>query len=498
MAGRGLRFLRRGRLVEIEAFDPHTTILDWLRLDEGATGTKEGCAEGDCGACTVILARHHSGQLVYHPVNACIHLLGQLDGAELITVEDLAQGPHLHPVQEAVVAHHGSQCGFCTPGVVMSLFALYHQEGPVDRGKANAALAGNLCRCTGYRPIVDAAVSVCAGDRQDRFTETEPASLKVLEALDDEDDVFAGDDQCFFAAPRSEAMLSALIERYPDAQLVAGGTDVGLWITKELRILPQVIWLGRVRSLGQIVQGIDRLVLGAGVPLAEAVPYLARLDPDFDGLMQRFGSEQIRHVGTIGGNLANGSPVGDLAPALIAMGAVLELVKAGEARALPIQDFFKAYRQQDRQAGEYLRAVHIPRLSEGMHFRAMKISKRFDEDIAAVAGAFRITIESGLIAEARLAYGGLAGIPKRASHAEAYLQGKPIGSAATWKQAAEALADDFSPMSDHRASAHYRMQAARGILIKALAEIAGLPATSTRIHPRVAHDLEMQGGHANE
>jgi xanthine dehydrogenase small subunit len=494
MAGRGLRFLRRGRLVEIEAFDPHTTILDWLRLEEGATGTKEGCAEGDCGACTVILARHHSGQLVYHPVNACIHLLGQLDGAELITIEDLAQGAMLHPVQEALVSHHASQCGFCTPGVVMSLFALYHQEGPVDRAKAQAALSGNLCRCTGYRPILDAAVSVCAGERLDRFTETEPVSLQVLAALDDEEDVFVGDAQRFFAAPRSEAMLSALIERFPEARLVAGATDVGLWITKELRILPQVIWLGRVRSLGQIVQGVDRLVLGASVPLAEAIPYLSRLDPDFESLMQRFGSEQIRHVGTIGGNLANASPVGDLAPALIAMGAVLELVKAGEARALPLQDFFKAYGQQDRQAGEYVRAVHIPRLSEGMHFRALKISKRFDDDISSVTGAFCVTLEHGLIAEARLAYGGMAGIAKRASHAEAFLKGQPIGSAATWKQAADRLTEDFSPLSDHRASAHYRMQAARGILIKALAEIAGLPAASTRIHPRMATDLEPQGG----
>ena len=495
MAGRGLRFLRRGRLVEIEAFDPHTTLLDWLRLEEGATGTKEGCAEGDCGACTVILVRHHSGQLVYHPVNACIHLLGQIDGAELVTVEDLAQGKTLHPVQQALVDYHGSQCGFCTPGVVMSLFALYHQEGTVDRTKAQAALTGNLCRCTGYRPILDAAVSACAGDRQDRFTETEPVSLKVLAALDDEDDVFVGDDQRFFAAPRSEAMLSALIERYPDAQLVAGATDVGVWVTKELRQLQQVIWLGRVRSLGQIVQGMDRLVLGAGVPLAEALPYLARLDPDFDGLMHRFGSEQIRHAGTIGGNLANASPVGDLAPALMAMGAVLELVKAGTARALPLEDFFKAYRQQDRQVGEYLRAVHIPRLSEGMQFRAMKISKRFDDDIATVTGAFKITLESGLIAEARLAYGGMAGTPKRAPHAEAYLQGQSIGSAATWKRAAEALENDFSPLSDHRASAPYRMQVARSILIKALAEIAGLPASSTRIHPRVAPDLDMQGAH---
>lgn len=498
MAGRGLRFLRRGRLVEIEAFDPRTTLLDWLRLEEGATGTKEGCAGGECGACTVILARHHSGQLVYHPVNACIHLLGQIDGAELITIEDLSQGPDLHPVQQALIKHHGTQCGFCTPGVVMSLFALYHREGPLDEAQMRAALSGNLCRCTGYRPIVEAGLSVCAGEPEDRFTQTEAASLKVLAALDDEEDVFVGDERGFFAAPRSEAMLAALIERYPDARLVAGATDVGRWITKELRALQQIIWLGRVRSLGQIIQGVDRLVLGAGVPLAEAAPYLARLDPDFEALLSRFGSEQIRQSGTLGGNLANAAPDADLAPALIAMGAVLELVNGGEARALLVENFFVDHRRQDRQPGDYLRAVHIPRLGEGMQFRAMKVSKRFDADHATVTGAFRITLQDGLIAEARLAYGGMAGIPKRASHAEALLHGKPIGSAVTWKQAAEALADDFKPVGDYRASAHYRMQAARGLLIKALAEIAGLPVTSTRIHPRMAPATFQPGALGDE
>lgn len=498
MAGRALRFLRRGRLVEIEAFAPHTTVLDWLRLEEGSTGTKEGCAQGDCGACTVIVARQASGQIVYHPINACLHLLGQLDGTELITVEDLAQGDDLHPVQQAMVDHHGSQCGFCTPGVVMSLFALFHREGPVDAARVRETLSGNLCRCTGYRPIIDAAVAVCAGERQDRFTQTQEATLKVLIALDDEEDVFAGDAQSFFAAPRSEAMLSALIERYPDAHLIAGATDAGLWITKELRRLPQVIWLGRVRSLGQIVQGVDRLVLGAGVTMTEAMLYLGRLDPDLHALMQRFASEQIRHVATLGGNLANGSPIGDLAPALMALGAVLELVKGGETRVLPVQDFFIRYRVQDRQPGEYLRAVHIPRLDEGMQFRALKVTKRFDDDIAAVTGAFRLVLEQGLIAEARLAFGGMAGTPMRAFHAETALQGQPIGSAATWKMGAEALADDFSPISDHRASADYRLQAARAILIKALAEMAGLPAETTRIHPRRAADHAQQGAPSDE
>ena len=484
MAMRPLRFLRRGRLVEIESFHPRMTLLEWLRLEERSTGTKEGCAEGDCGACTVVLARLRRGQVVYQPVNACILLLGQVDGAEVITVEDLAEGGNLHPVQAAMVGHHGSQCGFCTPGIVMSLFALSHSGKAVDRSSVTQALAGNLCRCTGYRPIVEAALNACQGPVEDRFTATMQASAQVLGALDDDTNMFSGTDEVFFAAPRSEAFLAALIERYPDATLLGGGTDVGLWITKDLRDLKQIIWLGRVNSLQQIEVQQDRLLLGAGVTLAEALPCLAAIDPDLETLMQRFGSTQIRSSGTVGGNIANGSPIGDLAPALIALGAVLELGRSGETRAIPLQDFFLAYRRQDRRPGEYVRALHIPLLSQGTHFRALKISKRYEEDISSVLAALRVTLLDGHIVDVRIAYGGMAGTPRRATHAEQVLLGQPIASATTWKNAGEALPEDFVPLDDHRASAKYRMQVARATLIKALAEIAGLPTENTRIHPR--------------
>lgn len=484
MVMRPLRFLRRGRLVEIESFHPRMTLLEWLRLEEHSTGTKEGCAEGDCGACTVVLARMRRGQVVYQPVNACILMLGQVDGAEVITVEDLSEGDVLHPVQASMVEQHGSQCGFCTPGIVMSLFALSHTAGTIDRQAVTQALAGNLCRCTGYRPIIEAGLAACRKPVQDRFSATIETSAKVLAALDDESDLFAGNDSMFFAAPRSEAMLAALIERYPNATLLGGGTDVGLWVTKELRDLTQIIWLGRVKSLQQIEVQQDRLMLGAGVTLAEALPCLGAIDPDLQTLLQRFGSTQIRSSGTVGGNLANGSPIGDLAPALIALGAVVELARAGETRAIPLQDFFLAYRRQDRRPGEYLRAVHIPLLSQGTSFRALKLSKRYEEDISTVMMALRVTLLDGHIVDVRLAYGGMAGTPKRASHVEQALLGQPIASAVTWKSGGDALKDDFVPMDDHRASAKYRMQSARALLIKALAEMAGLPAHSTRIHPR--------------
>lgn len=484
MSMRPLRFLRRGRLIDIERFNPRMTLLEWLRLEERSTGTKEGCAEGDCGACTVVLARLKQGQVVYQPVNACIMLLGQVDGAEVITVEDLDAGGILHPVQAAMVDSHASQCGFCTPGIVMSLFALSHSTQTVDRRAVTQALAGNLCRCTGYRPIVEAALSACQGQIEDRFTATKQTSAQVLAALDDDNNMFSGTEEVFFAAPRSEAFLAALIERYPDATLLGGGTDVGLWITKDLRNLTQIIWLGRVKSLQQIEIQQGRLLLGAGVTLADALPALAAIDPDLETLMERFGSTQIRSSGTVGGNIANGSPIGDLAPALIALGAVLELGRSGETRAIPLQDYFLAYRRQDRRPGEYVRALHIPLLSQGTFFRAFKISKRYEEDISSVMAALRVTLLDGHIVDVRIAYGGMAATPRRATHVEQVLLGQPIASATTWKNAGEVLPKDFVPLDDHRASAKYRMQVARASLIKGLAEIAGLPTENTRIHPR--------------
>jgi len=478
MARTQLTFRFRGQTRTIDRFAPRTTLLDWLREEMGAKGTKEGCGEGDCGACTIVLSRPRGGALTYEPVNACILLLGQVDGAEVLTIEDLAKGEVLHPVQQAMVDMHGSQCGFCTPGVVMSLFAHYHGAA-ATRESVDVALAGNLCRCTGYRPIVDAALATCVGQPADVFAEATAARIAALSEIDGRD-LFVGDETSFFAAPTSEASLSALYEMHPDAVLLSGATDVGLWVTKRFMELKKIIWLGRVAGFATIISGPDALRLGAGVTLNDSTPELNALHPDLGVLLARFGSAQVRASGTVGGNIANGSPIGDMPPAFIALGARVELRKGGVSRELALEDFFLGYGKQDRRPGEYVRALVAPRLGEQDAFRAFKVSKRTDEDISAVMGAYRLTLEGRRVESARVAYGGMAAIPKRASGAEAALIGAHLDEPASWEAARAAIAKDFQPLSDMRASAVYRSEVAANLLIRALIEISGAR-TPTRI-----------------
>jgi xanthine dehydrogenase small subunit len=476
-----LRFRFRGQEVALGGFSPRATVLDWLREERGAKGTKEGCAEGDCGACTVVLARLRHGRLVHEAVNACILLLGQLDGVELITIEDLAEGHSLHPLQQAMVDYHGSQCGFCTPGIVMSLFAAYHSGGPATIASLCDQLAGNLCRCTGYRPILAAALAICDGAPTDRFAATAAERAEALAALaDDDSDLFVGDEGRFFAAPGNLDSLAALYERFPDATLVAGATDVGLWITKLLRDLRRVIWLGRVDRLEAIEECPGGLRFGGGATLAEAAPALAGIHPDLGELMRRFGSIQVRMSGTVGGNIANGSPIGDLAPALIALGGRVVLRKGAATRTLPLEDFFIGYGKQDRAAGEFVLSVEAPRLVDGQHYRALKVSKRIDEDISAVMLAARVETEDRRIVGARVAYGGMAATPKRAEAAERALVDADLAEPSSWRAALAALSSDFTPLTDQRASAAYRMTVAANLLEKTLIEISGADAP-TRI-----------------
>ena len=479
-ARHSVRFRFRGAEVALDRFSPRATVLDWLREEVDAKGTKEGCAEGDCGACTVVLARLRHGALAYEAFNACILLLGQLDGAELITIEDLASGGALHPVQQAMVDHHGSQCGFCTPGIVMSLFAAYH-SGPQTYSSLCDQLAGNLCRCTGYRPILTAALTTCNGAPEDQFAATAREREAALTQLVDGKDVFVGDEAAFFAAPSSLDSLAVLYARFPDATLVAGATDVGLWITKQLRDLRRVIGLGNVKGLDLVGDDDNgKLSLGAGVTLADAWPLLGAIHPDLGELMRRFGSVQVRASGTVGGNIANGSPIGDLAPALIALGGTVVLRKGEKTRVLPLEDFFLAYGKQDRAPGEFVLAVEAPRLGQGQHYRAFKVSKRLDEDISAVMLAARVDVEGRRIAGARVACGGMAATPKRAAGAEKALVGVSLDDPARWRAAREALARDFTPLTDQRASAAYRTAVAANLLEKTLIEVSGAT-TPTRI-----------------
>ncbi len=478
-----IRFLRRGQVVRLTAPSPTLTLLDHLRLTERSTGTKEGCAEGDCGACTVVLRRLRGDQITYEPVNACILFAAQADGAEVITVEDLAKDGELHPVQKAMVDLHGSQCGFCTPGFVMALFALYHQPRAmsVDRAQVNDWIAGNLCRCTGYRPIVDAGLASCALPASDWFTAYEPEARQALAELKDTDDIFIGTRDRFLAVPATVLSLAKLYFANPDATIIAGATDVGLWVTKQLRQFQKVIFLNRVRGLDEIEDRYDAVSFGATVTHAQAIPYLTAIDRDLGELMRRFAGNQVRMAGTIGGNVANGSPIGDLPPALIALGATLALQRGERPRTMPIENFFLDYGKQDRQPGEFVRMVRIPKFTAGEQFRCYKISKRFDSDISAVMGAFKLRIDGQRIAGARVAFGGMAAIPKRARATEKALIESRLDQPKSWDDAVAALTEDFSPIDDMRASAAYRLTAARALLRKALTEIGGTSSRRTRV-----------------
>ena len=473
MSGR-LRFYLNGELCEPAVADPTRTVLDFLRYEQGLTGTKEGCGEGDCGACTIVVGRLEAGQLRYRAVNACILFLPELDGSDVITVEGVrAPDGGLHPIQAALVDCHGSQCGFCTPGFVMSLYGWQLSGSDFSRPVLKDVLAGNLCRCTGYGPILAAGERAAAGP--DRDMAAVAARLEAIardEMLDLEGACPVTGAPMRYQAPRSTDELAACLEAAPEATLLAGGTDVGLWVTKQHRRLDHVISLTRVADLQGVRETADAIEIDAGVRYADVAALLARHYPDFGEILRRLGSVQIRNSGTIGGNIANGSPIGDSMPPLIALGAMLVLRKGARRREMPLEDFFLDYGKQDRAPGEFVAAVRLPKPAPGQVFRAYKISKRFDQDISALCGAIALWIEGDRIARARIAYGGMAPVPKRAHAAEAALAGRPWDEAAV-EAAMAALAQDFTPIDDFRASAAYRMEVARNLLRKAWLESAG-------------------------
>lgn len=465
-----IRFLLGHEVVELSDCAPTATVLDYLRIRKGLTGSKEGCAEGDCGACTVVVAEAEGQALSYKALNACILFLPALDGKQLITVEHLADARGgLHPVQQALVDAHGSQCGFCTPGFVMSLFARYHadQEEPPSRKEIDETLAGNLCRCTGYVPIVNAARQVLTEPARDRFRDMQPATLDKLNAL--QSDEFLGLENAHgrFFAPRSLAQMLDLMDSYPEATLLGGATDVGLWVNKQLKSLPSIIYTGRVRELRQILRDElnGQLEIGAAVTYTEALPWLERDFPQMSEMLGRLGAAQVRNAGTIGGNIANGSPIGDMPPALIALGSTLVLASHGSERALRLEDFFIEYGKQDLRIGECVARVSIPLPHQHQLFATYKVSKRFEQDISALCGAFALQVDNGIVKSARVCFGGMAGTPARAYNCERRLAGQPW-SMPTVRAAMLALDSDYQPISDMRASAEYRRQAARNLLLR--------------------------------
>ncbi|MGZ9723515.1 xanthine dehydrogenase small subunit [Rhizobium miluonense] len=465
-----LRFILNGEDVALNDVAPDQTLLDWLRLSRSLKGTKEGCAEGDCGACTVLVGRlTPTGGLVYEGVNACIRFLGSLDGCHVVTVEHLAgSDDRLHPVQQAMVDFHGSQCGFCTPGFVMSLYGLWMQTpNPTDQ-QIETALQGNLCRCTGYEPILRAARSISSygGTQNDPLLVERETMIERLKAVSDGARVEIGEGRHRLIVPASLDDFAAVLDASPTATVVAGSTDVGLWVTKHMRDITPVVFIGGLQELKSIAVTDGVITIGAGVTYSEAIATLSQHIPALGPLIARIGGQQVRNMGTIGGNIANGSPIGDTPPALIALGASLTLRRGAVRRTIALEDFFIAYGKQDRQPGEFVEAVHIPVPTSGEKFAIYKVTKRRDEDITATLGAFRLTLAlDGTVAEVRIAYGGMAATPKRAFAVEKALLGQPWNEQ-TVEVAMEKYAEDYSPLTDMRATAEYRALAAKNLLLR--------------------------------
>ncbi|KIN71303.1 xanthine dehydrogenase small subunit [Sulfitobacter guttiformis] len=454
-----ISFTLNGNAVTLTDPIPTKTLLDWLREERALTGTKEGCNEGDCGACTVMV-RDLQGAF---PLNACILFLPQIHGKHITTVEGLAAPDGtLHPVQSEMITHHGSQCGFCTPGFIMSM-ATAHHNADTDH---DTTLAGNLCRCTGYAPIIRAAISA-----QDHPI---PEHLRQLPPeTPGEHQTPAG------AAPRSCDALAKLYFANPDATLIAGATDVGLWVTKQLRDIKNPIFLNQCADMRGVKRIQEGWRIGAMTTIAELEQSLAPHFPSLGKLLRRYGSTQVRAAATLGGNIANGSPIGDGSPAMIALGATLHLRMEDARREIPLEDFFVAYGKQDRQRGEFIEAITVPDQPDTLY--CAKISKRFDQDISAVCACLNLPVANGAFGTTRLAFGGMAGTPRRARHAEAALNNQPF-TLGTVQNAVDALTSDFDPLSDMRASASYRMQAAQNALIRAYHTLAGDPADLHAVH----------------
>jgi len=437
-----IEFFLNGERVSLSTEDPTRTVLTWLREARRLVGTKEGCAEGDCGACTVVVAELQAGGLRYQPLNSCILALGTLDGKEIITVEGLKS----HPVQQAMVDCHGSQCGFCTPGFVMALYAQFKSGNPISLCDA---IAGNLCRCTGYRPILEAGERMMQlADVQRSRAEDESRRARLASLPKDSLSVKA------FFAPTTVAELASFLVERPQATILAGGTDLGLLVTKAHRDLDAAVYTGRVAEMKDLQEKENHFDIGGAVTYADAYAALSAIHPDIGELLRRLGAVQVRAAGTLGGNIANASPIGDSMPVLLALDASLLLQQGKNIREVKLDGFYTGYRKSVLRPGEFIRSLRVPKLAPGARFAAYKLSKRFDQDISAVCAAFHA--DSG---QPRFAFGGMAATPARARKAElAYKNGVDAACAA--------LAEDFAPLSDHRASAWYRLTAAQNLLRK--------------------------------
>ena len=464
-----IRFVFENKIQEIKNPDPNETILNYIRLKLKKTGTKEGCAEGGCGACTVVLGELKNNNIIYKAINSCIAFSPSLEGKQLLIVEDLiSKNGSLHPVQKAMVKYHGSQCGFCTPGFVMSLFAMYKNHSSYDDKIIKDSIAGNLCRCTGYRPIIDAAKSLNNHNQLDKFKRNKHNIISLLKKIKQKNISINNSNKKYFA-PRTINELKVVIKKYPNSKLLSGGTDISLIVTKQKKNIENIIYLNSIDELNYIKENNNYIEIGATTSLIKFESYIKNYYPDFNSILKRYGSVQIRNVATIAGNIATASPIGDTLPLLLSLDASIILQDFKKKIILPLKNFFVGYRKTRLKKGQFISSVRIPIFKKNI-FKAYKVSKRIDDDISSVCGSFNLEIVNKKIKTIRIAYGGMAPIPKRAINCEKILLNSNL-SEETIMKAKKILEKDFQPIDDMRASSNYRMEIAKNLLTKCFLEI---------------------------
>ena len=464
-----IKFIHENKIVEIDNADPNETVLNYVRTKLKKTGTKEGCAEGGCGACTVVLGELKNNKINYSAVNSCIMFLPTLQKKQLILVEDLiSKNGSLHPVQEAMVNYHGSQCGFCTPGFVMSLFAMFKNYSKFKDNVIKDSIAGNLCRCTGYLPIMKAAKSLNSKNKIDHFTKNKHNTITLLKKIKDESIVIYKKDKKYFA-PRYVQELKKILKKNINSHLLSGGTDLSLVVTKERKDINSIIYMNSIDELNYIKNNNKYIEVGATTPLIEFESYIEKYYPDFTTILKRYGSINIKNVATIAGNIATASPIGDTLPLLLSLDAKVVLVSIKKTKILPLNNFFLNYRRTKLKKGQFIHSIRIPLFPENI-FKAYKISKRFDDDISSVCASFNLKVKNEKIKSIRVAYGGMASIPRRAIYCEKILLNSSMSEQIIDK-AKKALEKDFKPISDMRASGKYRMEVAKNLLQKCFLEV---------------------------
>jgi len=469
MSSNKIKFVWENKIFTIKNPDPNETILNYVRLNLKKTGTKEGCAEGGCGACTIVLGEIENNKIIYKAINSCISFLPSLEGKQLILVEDLTEdNGSLHAVQDAMIKHHGSQCGFCTPGFVMSLFAMYKNFNSYNNEKIQDSISGNLCRCTGYRPIIDAAKSLNSSNKIDKFYKNRKKTINFLKKINLENVALTNGSKKYFS-PKNIKELKKIINHNPNATFLSGGTDLSLYVTKERKEINNIISLNSIKELKFIKEKNNNIQVGAGITLIKFEQYIKKYYPDFNSILKRYGSVQIRNVGTIAGNIATASPIGDTLPLLLSLDAKVILQKNSKQIILPLNKFFTSYRKTKLKKDQFIHSIIIPIYKKNI-FKAYKISKRIDDDISSVCASFNLEIVNKKIKNIKIAYGGMAAIPKRAINCEKTLINSNL-SEENFNKAKKYLEKDFAPIDDMRASKNYRMEVAKNLLMKCFIEI---------------------------